>query len=331
MRIGLTYDLCSEWLALGYAPEDVAEFDTDETIDILDETIRSLGHRTDRIGHARSLCARLVAGDRWDLVFNIAEGLRGRGREALVPALLELYGIGYTFADPLACATTLDKSVAKRLIREAGLPTPAFRVVQDEADLRDLPSWELRWPLFAKPVAEGTGKGIAETSRVETPEELEACCRDILTRLREPVLVEEYLPGREFTVGILGNGPSARAIGSMEVVFLKPEARTIYSFATKHDYEDLVDYQPVAAPALRARIEALAVAAFRVLECRDGARADIRLDAAGEPSFLEINPLPGLNALHSDLPLLAQMHGMEFRDLIAGILDAACQRLGVGP
>jgi len=329
MRVGLTYDLCSDWLKLGYSPEDVAEFDAEETIDFIEQAIRALGHETDRIGHARALCARLVAGDRWDLVFNIAEGMHGRGREALVPALLELHGIGYTFADPLACATTLDKAVAKRLVRDAGLPTPAFRVVRDESDLRDVAEWDLRWPLFAKPVAEGTGKGIAETSRAATPAELVATCRDVLARLREPVLVEEYLPGREFTVGVLGNGAQARAIGSMEVVFLRPQERAIYSFATKHDYEGLVEYQPVDPPALRARVEALAVAAYRALECRDAARVDIRLDAADEPSFLEINPLPGLNARHSDLPLLARMHGLEFEGLIAGIIGAACARLGI--
>lgn len=331
MRVGLTYDLVSDWLALGCTPEDVAEFDTEETIDLLEEAIRSLGHETDRIGHGRALCARLVAGDRWDLVFNIAEGLRGRSREAQVPALLEMHGVGYTFADPLACAATLDKAVAKRLVRDAGLPTPAFRVVRDAADLAGVASWPLRWPLFAKPVAEGTGKGIGLKSRAATPDELAAVCRELLARLDEPVLVEEYLPGREFTVGLLGNGAAARAIGSVEVVFQLPADRAIYSFQNKHDYDGVVDYEPIAPPGLRARVEALALAAYRALECRDCARADIRLDAEGEPSFMEINPLPGLNALHSDLPLLARMNGMEYRDLIGGIIGAACERLGIRP
>ena len=329
MRIGLTYDLCSAWLSLGYSAEDVAEFDSEETIDLLAQAIRELGHEVDRIGHARALCARLVAGERWDLVFNIAEGLTGRGREAQVPALLDLYGIGYTFSDPLACATTLDKAVAKRLVREAGLATPAWHVVRDEGDLRAPALAKLRYPLFAKPIAEGTGKGIGESSYAADPAALERICRELLARLREPVLVEEFLPGREFTVGLLGNGARARALGTVEVAIRRPVERAIYSFANKHDYDDVVEYDALEPGALRDGVEALALDAYRTLECLDCSRADIRLDAGGRPSFMEINPLPGLNAIHSDLPLIARYAGMTFADLIGGIIGAACARLGI--
>ncbi len=327
MRIGLTYDLCSDWLALGHTAEEVAEFDSEETIDLLEQAIRELGHDTDRIGHARALCARLVAGERWDLVFNIAEGLAGRSREAQVPALLELYGIGYTFSDPLVCAATLDKAVTKRLVRDAGLATPAFHVVRGEDDLRAAALARLRYPLFAKPIAEGTGKGIGEASYAAGPDDLARVCRDLLARLNQPVLVEEYLPGREFTVGLLGNGPRARAIGTMEVRIDRPVERAIYSFQNKHEYADIVDYEELAPGPLRERVEALALASYLALECRDGARADIRLAADGAPSFMEINPLPGLNANHSDLPTIARFAGMSFRDLIGGIIAAACERL----
>ena len=327
MRIGLTYDLCSDWLALGHTAEEVAEFDSEETIDLLEQAIRELGHDTVRIGHARALCERLVTGERWDLVFNIAEGLEGRSREAQVPALLELYGIGYTFSDPLVCAVTLDKAVTKRLVRDAGLATPAFHVVRDEDDLRAAALARLRYPLFAKPIAEGTGKGIGEASYAAGPDDLARVCRDLLARLRQPVLVEEYLPGREFTVGLLGNGPRARAIGTMEVRIRRPVERAIYSFQNKHEYEDVVDYDELAPGPLRERVEVLALASYLALECRDGARVDIRLDAAGAPSFMEINPLPGLNANHSDLPIIARFADMAFRDLIGGIIAAACERL----
>lgn len=327
MRIGMTYDLCSDWLALGYTAEDVAEFDSEETIDLLEKAIRELGHETVRIGHARALCACLVAGERWDLVFNIAEGLAGRSREAQVPALLEAYGIPYTFSDPLVCAVTLDKAVTKRLVRDAGLATPAFHVVRGEADLRDPALARLRYPLFAKPIAEGTGKGIAEASYAAGPDDLARVCRDLLARLREPVLVEEYLPGREFTVGLLGNGPRARAIGTMEVRINRPVEKAIYSFQNKHEYENVVDYDALAPGPLREQVEALALGAYLALECRDGARADIRLDAAGAPGFMEINPLPGLNANHSDLPIIARFAGLTFRDLIGGIIAGACERL----
>jgi D-alanine-D-alanine ligase len=329
MRIGLTYDLRSDWLALGHSEEDVAEFDSEETIDLLDQAIRELGHETVRIGHARALCGRLVAGERWDLVFNIAEGMNGRGREAQVPALLDLYGVGYTFSDPLACATTLDKAVAKRLVREAGLATPAWFVVRDEADLSAPALAKLRFPLFAKPLAEGTGKGIAEASYAADPAALAATCRELLGRLREPVLVEEYLPGREFTVGLLGNGPRARALGTVEVAFNRPVERAIYSFENKHDYDDVVEYEALEPGPLRDAVERLALDAYLALECRDCSRADLRHDADGRPSFMEINPLPGLNAIHSDLPLIARYAGMTFADLVGGIIGAACERLGI--
>lgn len=129
MKIGLVYDLRSEYLAEGYAEEAVAEFDSESTIAALVEAMRAGGHDVDRIGRGRALAARLVRGDRWDLVFNVAEGLEGRNREAQVPALLELYGVPYALSDALVCAVTLDKAVAKRLLRSYGLPTPRFRLL----------------------------------------------------------------------------------------------------------------------------------------------------------------------------------------------------------
>lgn len=330
MKIGLCYDLRADYLALGWSPEDVLEFDTEETIDLLEEAVRESGHDAVRIGHAKALAARLVAGDRWDLVFNIAEGAGGRGREAQVPALLELYGVGYTFADPLACAATLDKAVAKRIVRDHGLPTPGFHVVRRRADLDGLDRLALRYPLFAKPVAEGTGKGVWDTSRAETPAQLRQVCAQLLERFRQPVLVEEFLPGREFTVAVLGNGDGARALGTLEVVFTAGHERTAYTGENKANYEGRVDYRFPEPGPLRDKVERLAVDAYRALECRDCARADLRLDRDGEPSFLEINPLPGLNRHHSDLPLIArEAAGLEYRDLIGAIIRHACDRLGI--
>jgi D-alanine-D-alanine ligase len=325
LNIGLTYDLRKDYLALGYTEEDVAEFDSEETIAALDETLRALGHRTERVGNAWALAERLVAGARWDLVFNVAEGLRGRSREAQVPCLLELYGVGYTFSDPLACAVTLDKAVAKRLIGAAGLRTAHFHVAADLADLR---ACTLGYPLFAKPLAEGTGKGISERSRIDTPAQLAEACKALLDRFAQPVLVEEFLPGREFTVGILGNGASARVLGTLEIALCERPEGGIYSYDTKERCEQLVRYTPAPAGALRASVEHLALQAYRTLECRDAARADIRLDRAGQPAFLEINPLPGLHPTHSDLPMIATQEGMTYRELIGSIVHSALVRLG---
>lgn len=322
--IGLTYDLRSDYLKMGFTELEVAEFDSDYTINALEATIRDLGYRTDRIGHAKALCQRLAAGDRWDLVFNIAEGWRGRSREAQVPALLELYDIPYTFSDPLTCAVTLDKEVAKKVVREVGVLTPRSHVVAQLDDLRGL---ALSLPLFAKPIAEGTSKGIDAKSRIDSREQLAGVCADLLQRYCQPVLVEEYLPGREFTVGMLGTGADARVVGIMEVSVAADADGGIYSFATKEQCEQFVKYAALREEPLRTAVADLALRAFRGLECRDGGRVDVKLDAQGRPQFLEINPLAGLHPEHSDLPIIATLHGMSYKELLGGIIASACQRL----
>ncbi|MFA4943581.1 MAG: ATP-grasp domain-containing protein [Lentisphaeria bacterium] len=324
MLIGLTYDLRQDYLALGYSELQVAEFDEERTIAALDRTIQELGHRTDRIGHAKKLCERLVKGDRWDLVFNIAEGVAGRNREAQVPALLDLYGIPHTFADALVCATTLDKAVAKRIVQACGLRTPAFAVVRTPQEAAAV---KLRYPLFAKPVAEGTGKGVTGKSRVATPAELAPACQALFAEFAQPVLVEEYLPGREFTVAVLGTGSRARALGTMEIHVQDSAGSGIYSHDNKENWEGRVRYSSPARDAFRAAIEKLAVDCYVALECRDAGRVDIRLDADGQPSFMEVNPLAGLNPGHSDLPLIAEREDLSYRDLIGAILDSAKERL----
>lgn len=161
MHVGLTYDLRAEYLAAGYTEEETAEFDRAETIDAIEQALAELGHRPDRIGHARQLVARLAGGDRWDLVVNIAEGLHGVAREAQVPAILDVYQIPYTFSDPLVMSLSLDKALSKIVVRDAGIPTPDFAVVRAPGDLARV---ELPFPLFAKPLAEGTGKGVSRSA-----------------------------------------------------------------------------------------------------------------------------------------------------------------------
>lgn len=321
--VGLTYDLRSEYLAMGFPEEQAAEFDADITIDSLDKAIQELGFRTDRIGHARTLVNRLAAGDRWDLVFNFAEGVKGRSREAQVPALLEIYDIPYTFSDPLVCAVTLDKAVAKRIVQSYGLHTPRFAVVHNASDVDQV---ALPYPLFAKPIAEGTGKGVDPMSCVKTPAELREVCARVMERFHQPVLVEEYLPGREFTVGILGTGRDARVLGTLEVAFRPHAATSIYTYEMKEKCDEFVDYsRPARGPLIEAT-EALALASYRALELRDGGRVDLRLDREGAPSFMEVNPLPGLNPGHSDLPMIARQEGLSFRDLIGAIVESALKR-----
>ena len=324
LRIGLTYDLRNDYLAQGFSLEETAEMDKLETIDGLADALQALGHIPIRIGSVEQLVQALAAGERWDLVFNIAEGLFGRGREALVPALLDAYRIPYTFSDPVVLALALDKGITKTIVAAAGLATAPFARIDVIADAERV---DLPYPLFLKPIAEGTGKGISARSRVTSRQELLAVAADLLARFQQAVLVETYLPGREFTVGIAGTGAAAEVLGTMEVNFTRAaETTTIYSYETKADYETRVAYTVPRDGAGAAAAE-LALASWRVLGCRDAGRVDIRCDAAGLPNFIEVNPLAGLNPVHSDLPILCRLNGMDYQTLIGRILDSALERV----
>jgi len=324
MRVGITYDLRSDYLAEGWSEEETAEFDSVVTIDAIAAVLAARGWTVDRIGHVRRLAERLVAGERWDLVFNIAEGMHGIGREAQVPALLDAWRIPYTFSDPMVLALTLDKAMTKRVVRDAGLATAPFAVVADAADLAAV---DLPFPLFVKPVAEGTGKGVTAASRVETPEALRAACLRIVDRYRQPALVETFLPGREFTVGIVGTGRDAEAIGAMEILFGAEAEANGYSYENKEHYEGRITYR-LADDAEAQEATRLALAAWRALGCRDGGRIDIRSNSAGRPHFIEVNPLAGINPEKSDLVILARMAGWSYDGLLGRILDSCLTRLG---
>ncbi len=323
MRIGITYDLRSEYLAEGYSEEETAEFDKIDTIEGIEAALASLKYATDRIGHVRNLVKRLSSGDRWDLVFNIAEGLSGYGREAAIPALLDAYGIPYTFSDPLVLALSLHKGMTKRVVRDLGIPTADFAVVEDERDALEV---DIPFPLFAKPVAEGTGKGISAASKVWTREELVSVCRRLLSEHKQAVLVERFLPGREFTVGITGTGPDSEVVAVMEVILKADAESDAYSYMNKEQYERLVEYRLVCGE-LADRSCKTALAVWKGLGCRDGGRVDLRLDEHGEPNFIEINPLAGLHPVHSDLPILSGLAGISYVQLIGRIMASAVKRV----
>ncbi len=329
MKIGLTYDLRSEYLEAGYSEEETAEFDRASTIDAIDDALHALGHETDRVGNAWRLVERLAGGDRWDLVFNIAEGLHGTAREAQIPAILDVYDIAYTFSDPLVLAVGLDKGLSKLAVREGGVPTPEFAVVRNSADLEAV---DLPLPLFAKPLAEGTGKGITAASKITRREDIWPVCEDLLRRFSQGVLLEAFLPGRELTIGILGTADAARVLGTLEIVLRDEAEPDVYSYVNKERCEELVEYRLVRPEndAEVAMAETLALKAWRVLGCRDGGRVDLRSNAAGEPNFLEVNPLAGLHPEHSDLPMIGTAIGVPYIELIREIVDSAAARLANG-
>jgi D-alanine-D-alanine ligase len=328
LKVGLTYDLRSEYPPHEDAPPDYyAEFDTEETVDYIEAALSSLGHRVHRIGNIQKLARFLVFGETVDIVFNIAEGVWGRSREAQVPALLEAFRIPYTFSDPLTMALCLDKAMTKRIWQQAGLPTSAFWVVTNLAELEQAAEHGLEFPLFVKPVHEGSSKGISQDSIVETEQQLVEQVERVLTHYQQPALVEElFLSGREFTVGILGSGREARVLGVLEITevalyrvsgFLQKEKWELYAPDT---------YHPLKAGPLQVQLSELGLQAYQAVDCRDTGRLDIRLDRYGNPQLMEINPLPGLHPHHCALPVIGKHAGLSFEMLLAEIIRHATQR-----
>jgi D-alanine-D-alanine ligase len=322
MIIGITFDLREDYLAMGFSDEDAAEFDTIETIEGIENALHNLGHQTERIGHLRSLMKALLAGRRWDMVFNICEGYYGIGREAQVPALLDAFSIPYVFSNPLVLSLTLDKGMTKRVIRDAGIPTAGFAVVATPGDIAGI---TLPYPLFVKPVAEGTGKGISGESIIYSAEALESRCNYLLTRFKQSVLVETYLSGREFTVGITGTGPEASVTGVMEVMLTGKAEPGVYSYTNKEEWRERCRYE-LTGGEIAAACEKVALSAWTVLNCEDGGRVDLRCDSSGTPNFIEVNPLAGMNPTYSDLPMLSRMNGISYNELIERILQSAIKK-----
>jgi D-alanine-D-alanine ligase len=326
MLVGLTYDLRQDYLAEGYSPEETAECDKLETVEGIETALQELGYTTDRIGNGKKLVSRLAAGDRWELVFNFAEGFRGVAREGQVPAILDMFGIPYTFSDPLVLGLALHKDMTKTVVRLSGVPTPDYAVIRC---IEDIEKVDLPFPLFAKPIAEGTSKGITADSKILNRDGLKKSCAALLEQFRQPVLVETYLPGREFTIGIAGTGEEAQVLGTLEVVITPHAKEDFYSYHNKQCYQENMRYdfvRPDADHEVR-QSEELALAAYRILGCRDAARVDVRSDAQGRPNFIEVNPLPGLNEKDSDLPILCNRAGIRYVELIDRIVTSAKRRI----
>jgi D-alanine-D-alanine ligase len=323
MKIGITYDLREDYLKMGFSEEETAEFDQAGTINAIENTLKKLGYETERIGHFKSLTQLLVEGKRWDMVFNICEGMYGIGREAQVPAILDAWNIPYVFSGPLVLSLSLHKAMTKHVVRDAGIPTPDFYVVKKESDIKNV---NLKFPLFAKPVAEGTGKGVDSRSVINNQQQLQDRCQYLLDRFKQPVLVETFLSGREFTVGIVGTGELARSVGVLEIILKENAEANVYSYVNKEECEQLVEYTLVSGSVAMA-CEKVSLDAWKVLECQDGGRVDIRFNDKGIPNFIEVNPLAGLHPEHSDLPILSHKNGIEYVELIRMIMQSALTKI----
>lgn len=323
MKIGLTYDLRQDYLDMGYGEEETAEFDKESTIEGIERALKFLGHETQRVGHVKSLVKALAEGQTWDIVFNIAEGMFGLAREAQIPALLDAYEIPYVFSDAFTLAVTLDKGLTKTIVKNFGVPTAEFFVLKN---IEELEKVNLPYPLFAKPLAEGTGKGIKADSKITDKEQLKSVCKNLLEEFKQPVLIETFLSGDEFTVGITGTGEDAKVVAVMEIVLGDKAEAEIYSYSNKDNYEDRVSYRLASDDAAK-KCEEVALKAWRGLKCRDGGRVDVRMDANGVVNFIEVNPLAGLNYITSDLPIMCGLKGIDFNDLIKDIMKSAIKRV----
>jgi D-alanine-D-alanine ligase len=272
-----------------------------------------------------------------DFVFNIAEGMHGPSREAQIPAMLEMLQIPYLGSDPLTLGICLDKARAKEILAYNRIATAPFTVVRSMEEFQDV---RVRFPSMVKPLHEGSSKGIYNSSVVRSTGELEHEVRTVLSTYNEPALVEEFLPGREFTVALLGNGDEVRVLPVVEIKFdaLPSGVNPIYSYEAKWIWDsveaplEIFECPATLEPALQEEIASLCVEAYRVLGCRDWSRIDVRLDGAGRAHIIEINPLPGILPRPEDnscFPKAARAAGISYNQLINAVLDIALQRCGL--
>lgn len=332
MRIALTYNLKP---ASALAWDDTyAEWDDAETIEAVRYALAA-DHEVVLIEADAEVERRIVQAAP-DLVFNMVEGLQGAWREAQLPSRLECLGLPFTGSSSRTLALCLDKAATKRVLRQHGLPTPAGTVMHKPDQVCELSSF----PLIVKPLYEGSSKGIWSESVVSNPAALRRQVRLVLERYAQPALVETFLPGREFTVALLGNDAHVDVLPVVEICFavLHRSAVPIYSYEAKWLWDtpdqplDIFRCPADIDAALAERLAALCQQAFGVLECRDWCRIDVRLDACGEPAILDMNPLPGILPQadsHSCFPRAAAQAGMTYADLIRWVVALACERYGL--
>jgi D-alanine-D-alanine ligase len=334
LAIGLAYDLLGSYPGGPGAPPDAdAEFEPEATVEVLEAAISRLGHRPVRLGNPHALLAQAGKGEvpTLDAAMTIAEGFGTRNREAWVPVLLEMLAVPALGSDALTLSLSLDKAWTKDVVAAAGVPVAPHLSVRSAGELagRRLPG---TFPLFVKPRFEGTAKGIAASSRVEDAEALAREVERVVHAYRQPVLIEPFLSGAEYTVTLIGNSPP-RALPVLQRALecqtgiglhaLERHAKAV-NRALRHSLPGEL------SPALEQRLSELAQRAFDALECRDFARADFRLDAEGAPRFLEMNPLPTFSP-DGSFGILAELLGRSLPDLLAEVIEGGLSRLGLVP
>jgi len=324
-----------------FEDDTFAEWDSIETIEAVRNALASHPEVECEIVEAIPEIAlpRLMV-RKYDIVFNIAEGMRGAAREAQFPAVMEMLGIPYTGSGPLTLAIALDKARTKEVLSYQGIPVARFTTSEDTAATLAKLLPETGYPVVVKPLSEGSSKGVKNSSFVKNDEELRAEIRRIGSDYNQPAIIEEFLPGREFTVAVLGNGKDARVLPIVEIQLseLPPEANGIYSYEAKWIYDvrdnplDIFSCPADLAPELQKEIEETVLATYRVLDCKDWSRIDVRLDRNGKPNIIEVNPLPGILPKIEDnscFPKAARTAGMNYNETMLAVLSAGCERYGI--
>lgn len=334
MRVGLTFNIKN--YHTDPADEKSAEWDSPETIDAIISALSS-EHQVVPILADQEAYPKLKK-EHLDIVFNVAEGTHGPNREAHIPAMLEFLGLPYTGSDPMSLSACLDKATAKKILLYHGIGTPRFQVIQKLSDVNGLNPF----PAIVKPLWEGSSIGVHNASWVENKKELLRQVDHVITHYGQPALVEEVLPGREFTIALLGNGMDLTVLPVIEVRLdaLPQQARPIYSYEAKWIWDvkekplEIFQCPAVLENSLKDHIEKTAKAAFRALGCRDWCRIDIRLDHEGTPQVLELNPLPGIlpdPKENSCFPKAARAAGMSYEKMVLKVLEIAMKRYGMIP
>lgn len=333
MRVGLCFNL-KKGKGSALTDDLYAEWDDEETIKAVHSALAER-HQVLLIEADEKAFAKFQR-YRPQIVFNMAEGLRGASRELQIPAILEMLQIPYTGSDPLTLGLCLDKSMAKKVLHYHRIPTAPFLVLKGVKDINHLPPF----PLIVKPLWEGSSKGISNKALVRTKKELKEQVQHILETYNQPALVEKFLPGREFTVALLGNDPDLEILPIVEIQFsaLPAPINPIYSYEAKWIWDtvekplEIFSCPANISSSLKKQIEAVCRAAFQALRCRDWCRIDVRLDEKGTPHVLELNPLPGIlpdPKANSCFPKAARTAGMSYNELINRVLEIACKRVGL--
>ncbi len=314
------------------AVDTYAEWDTWETINSIKNALTL--YNDVELVEANEFAFEKLKEIKPDIVFNFAEGLKGISREAQIPAMLDMLGIPYTGSDPLTLATCLDKARTKEILTYHGIPNPKFILAESMEQIKD---HNLKFPLIVKPYSEGSGKGIFSTSYVKDNTELEREVNRVLAEYEQPALIEEFLPGREFTVAVLGNDDEAEVLPIVELNYndFPDDFIPIYSFEakwildTRENPLDVFSCPANVNEELDLQIKDTVLRAYKTMRCKDWSRIDVRLDAENTPNIIEINPIPGILPNPEDnscFPKAARTVGLDYNDMVNKVLYVAAKR-----